>query len=158
MKAFAQRKRNRLQGYCYSQNGAYFVTICAKDRLKLFGTFVGATDPGRPYVELTELGKCINETIVHTNRKDVTIEKYVIMPNHLHIIIVLCAETGDRGRAPLQVVVRNIKSFPTKQIGYSPWQKSFHDHIIRNEKEYQKIWQYIDTNQQNWEKDCFYTE
>jgi len=49
-----------------------------------------------------------------------------------------------------------MKGYVTKQIGHPVWQKLFHDHIIRNEKDYQKIWEYIDTNPFKWEEDCFY--
>ena len=63
---------------------------------------------------------------------------------------------GDRGRSPLQYVVRNIKSYVTKQAGFPIWQKSFHEHIIRNEAEYQAIWRYIDENPARWTEDKYY--
>ena len=153
-----RRKSIRLQNYDYSRNGAYFVTFCAMHRKCLFGHIVGATALGRPHVTLTTLGKCIDETIIIANRDDVRMAKYVIMPNHIHMIVTIQPGTGDRGRSPLQEIVRNIKSFPTKQIGYSPWQKSVHDHIIRNNFEYEKIWRYIDTNPQRWTEDRYYCE
>ena len=55
-------------------------------------------------------------------------------------------------------VIQQMKGYATKQIGHSIWQKSFHDHIIRNDRDYQRIWAYIDTNPAKWEQDCFYTE
>lgn len=155
-----KRKMIRLKGYDYSQNGAYFVTLCAKDRVNLFGQIVvGATAPGRPSVSLSALGKCIDETIKNVNvteGNDAKIDVYVVMPNHIHFIVTICSDAGDRGRSPLHIVVRNIKSYVSKWAGFSPWQKSFHDHIIRDEQEYQKIWQYIETNPLVWEEDCFY--
>ena len=161
MQEFPQRKPNRLMDYDYSHNGAYFVTICARDRENLFGTvIVGATAPGRPFISLNELGRCVDETIINAHNKgnsDIKIDKHIIMPNHVHLIIVICAETGDRGRSPLQFVVRNIKSYVSKWAGFAVWQRSFHDHIIRNEEEYQKIWEYIDTNPFNWEIDKYHT-
>jgi len=145
--------------YDYSQAGYYFITICVNNKQKLLGQIVGATVPGRPIVELTELGKNVDAAIEYymTNRI-VAIDKYVIMPNHIHLIIVIQPETGDRGRSPLQHIVRSLKSYVTKKAGFSPWQKSFHDHIIRNEAEYRRIWQYIDENPQRWNEDCYYTE
>jgi len=151
------RKNIRLRGYDYSQTGCYFVTVCAKDGHELFGSIdVGATALGRPrpYVTLTPLGKYIDETIRLASKENVTIEKYVIMPNHIHMIIAMGA--GDRGRSPLQYVIRNIKSYVTKQAGFSPWQKSFHDHIIRSKSDYQRISQYIDENPSKWTTDCYY--
>ena len=50
----------------------------------------------------------------------------------------------------------NLKSFTTREYGKTLWQRSFHDHIIRGEKDYLEIWNYIDTNPQKWETDCFY--
>jgi REP element-mobilizing transposase RayT len=92
------RKPNRLKGYDYSRNGAYFVTICTKNREKLFGSVqpVGTTALGRPptnhnnpqTVTLTELGKCVDETIrIAGNNDGVKIDKYVVMPNNIHLII-----------------------------------------------------------------------
>ena len=101
MNELPKRKPNRLKEYDYSQNGAYFVTICTKNRENLFGTIVvGATAPGRPCFSLNELGKCVDETINNANNNDdndIKIDKYTVMPNHVHLIVVICSETGDRG-------------------------------------------------------------
>jgi REP element-mobilizing transposase RayT len=122
----------------------------------------------RPYVELSELGQITDDAIKHNNRDGAHIDCYVIMPNHIHIIFVLSSPpdergiaggrggAGDRGRSPRQMVVRNMEAYIPKQIGFSPWQKSFHDHIIRNEYEYARIAEYIENNPANWENDCFY--
>lgn len=166
------RKTNRLKNYDYTKNGVYFVTVCVHKHQNFLGQFinnngdiaVGATALGRPHkqntinsqIKLTPLGKCVDETIKNANNTNVIIDKYVIMPNHIHLIIVMCNKTGDRGRSPLQYIVRNIKSYVTKFAGFSVWQKSFHDHIIRNEKDYRRITEYIENNPQNWINDCFY--
>ena len=148
MKELPERKPNRLKDYDYSQNGVYFVTVCTFRREHLFGRIVGAgategsadnpvgaTVPGRPHVELTELGMCVDSTIAYYSTNNIIMfDKYVIMPNHIHLIIVNQPETGDRGRSPLQNTVRNLKSYVTKKTGFSPWQRSFYDHIIRNEQ------------------------
>ena len=152
------RKNIRLEGYDYSQAGMYFVTICVKDGHEILGSVVGTTAPGRPLVELSPLGKCVDNTIQIANNSNVKIDKYVIMPNHIHMIVILTKGTDDRGRSSLQQVVRNIKSFVTKWAGFSLWQPRFHDRIIRNESEYQKIWQYIDQNPLRWQDDCYYTK
>ena len=102
------RKSMRLEGHDYSQNGAYFITVCVKNGHEMLGRVVGATALGRPFTELTPLGECVEETIQKANRDGVQIVRHVIMPNHIHMIVLL--STGDRGRSPLQHVVRNIKS------------------------------------------------
>lgn len=88
----------------------------------------------------------------------VVVKKYVIMPNHIHLIMHICADTDGRAMlAPtISTVVQHLKGYVTKQLGFSLWQKSFHDHIIRTERDYQMIWEYIDANPYNWETDCFY--
>ena len=55
-------------------------------------------------------------------------------------------------------IIRSFKIMVTKEINKSIWQRSYHDHIIRGEKDYQKIWEYIDTNVLKWELDCFYND
>ncbi len=160
MKDLAVRKKIRLKDYDYSQAGHYFITMCVKDRHELLGKVVGATVLGRPcpapYVELTDIGRVVDAAIKYNDRDNISIRQFVVMPNHIHMIIAIMAlDTGDRGRSPLQMILRNMKAYVTKQIGFSMWQKSYHDHIIRNEKEYYQIWQYIDENPTRWSEDCY---
>ena len=173
MKELPIRKQIRLRNYDYSQTGCYFVTICVKGKHELLGTLVGATVPGRPHcvpgypqIELTELGYSVKSAITYYNANSIAIiDKYAIMPNHIHMIIVIRPtagdrgrETGDRGRSPLQEIVRNLKSYVTKTAGFSPWQRSFHDHIIRNDEDYLRIWKYIDENPARWPEDIYYVK
>jgi len=73
------------------------------------------------------------------------------------LIIVIGENLGRAMRAPtISTVINQMKGYVSKQIGYSIWQKLFHDHIIRNEADYIKIWRYIDENPINWQNDCFY--
>ena len=100
---------------------------------------VGATVPGRPQIELSEIGQQVESAIQYNNEhNDNMFSKYAIMPNHIHLIVTI-KSAGDRGRSPLQNIVRNLKSYITKQIGFSPWQRSYYDRIIRDETEYQRI-------------------
>jgi len=159
MKELPTRKNIRLKEYDYSRAGAYFVTICIKDGHEMLGEIVGATVLGGPHVQLSEIGRVLDSAIVYYHKSsNIQIPNYVIMPNHIHMIVMLLAETGDRGRSPLQHIVRNLKSYITKQIGFSIWQKSFHDHIIRDKSEYHRIWQYIDENPIRWQEDEYYTK
>ena len=93
----------------------------------------------------------------------VEINKYVVMPNHVHMIIVINdnGRTGNNGRtqfAPtVSRIIKQFKGSITKQIGFSIWQRSFHDHIIRDENDYKRIAEYIENNPQRWTEDCFYT-
>ena len=137
-----KRKRIRLEGYDYSSCGAYFVTICVKDRHKLLGKIIVGDDAHIvPNIKLSETGLVVQKYI----NEMIGVDKYVIMPNHIHLIIrIMDTENGTMwASSPTrQSIPQRIKSFKilvTKQIGYSIWQRSYHDHIIRNEQEYQKI-------------------
>jgi len=91
----------------------------------------------------------------------VSIDKYIVMPNHVHMILSVTAVESERQvAAPTRVstVIGNMKRYVSMKCGFSVWQKSFHDRIIRNEVEYQKIWYYIDNNPIDWDKDCYYTK
>ena len=156
----AKRKPTRLKGYDYSQNGAYFVTICTHDKeCILSDIIVGEGLCALPKNILKPIGKEVEKSIryINENFDGAKIDKYVIMPNHIHLIVIL-NNSGGHGNPPLQNIIGQLKSYTTKQFGSILWQRSFHDHIIRGEKDYQKIWEYIDTNVIRWEKDCFYND
>ncbi len=156
----AKRKPTRLKGYDYSRNGAYFITICTKDRKQLLSKIIVGDDAHIvPQNNLTKYGILCDKYINNINSKyeNVTVDKYIIMPNHIHLIIFLHGTM--RASSPtknLESIVRSFKTMVTKEIGKSIWQRSYHDHIIRDKNDYQKIWEYIDTNVLRWEKDCFY--
>ena len=155
------RKPNRLQNYDYSTPGAYFITICLKDRRNLLWESVGASiaRPNRP--PLSHYGKIIDEAIrkIPCVYPAFSVDHYVVMPNHIHLLLQIHSDKNGRAMlAPtVSAVVQQLKGIVTKQIGHSVWQKLFHDHIIRNESDYLRIWQYIETNPLKWEADCFYT-
>ena len=92
----------------------------------------------------------------------IVVDKYVIMPNHIHLILLIKNDKCGMSRTPsptnshLSGFISAFKRFSNKEYGMNVWQRSFHDHIIRGEKDYEKIWEYIDTNVMRWELDCFY--
>lgn len=156
-----ERKNNRITHYDYSTNGAYFITICTENRQCLLSHTVGATI-GRPSsVKLTASGKIVEDAIQQIPRHYATVcvDKYVIMPNHVHLLLSINRGFGRPMVAPtISTVVQQMKGYATKKIGKQIWQKSFHDHVIRNQWDYDRIWEYIDTNPAKWELDCFYRE
>lgn len=144
------RKRLRIKHYDYSKENMYFVTICIKDRLELLGKIKS----DNKIIELTKEGNIANQNI--NNIKDIykntIIDEYVIMPNHIHMILIMKNKTESN----LSRIIKQYKRSTSKKIGYSIWQKSFYEHIIKNEKEYQQIKKYIQDNIQNWEKDKYF--
>ena len=131
-----KRKANRLPGYDYSQNGGYFVTICTQDKKNiLWGKNTNeGLQQGKPVV-LSNIGTLVERAInnISKRHKGIVIDKYVIMPNHIHMILIL----GDYETSPsLSRIVRQFKERTSKQTGYQIWQKSFYDRIIRDEDDY----------------------
>jgi len=168
MKEFLTRKNIRLKGYDYSSAGAYFVTICVKDGHEMLwdippvGAAFGRLSLPEKRPSLSEIGLLIDAEIskLDTIYDHLQIDNYVIMPNHIHLIIRLSAGLNTNGRpmaAPtISRVMNQFKGSVSKQLGYSIWKKLFHDHIIRSGEDYHRIFQYIDENPMRWEEDCYY--
>ena len=159
-----QRKHPRLREYDYSQAGVYFITVCVKYRSPVLSNLVGRGDHTPPQVELTPYGEILDKYIrgIDGTYKFVTVDKYVIMPNHFHMLVSISADDGGHGgvwspRPTVQTVLRSLKTLVTKEIGHSIWQASFHDHIIRDERDYLSHWQYIDSNPSKWAEDEYYS-
>ena len=156
------RKRNRLQGYDYSLSGTYYLTLCVEGRHNLLGEVDVGAIINCPHTILSDCGKIVEDAIdnIPKHYPQIAVDKYVIMPNHVHIILDVNTE-GVHGRliiAPTTVssVIKEMKSYVTKQIGFSLWQRSFYDHIIRDEEDYWQKWRYIDENPAKWHEDEFY--
>ena len=182
MSAFPQRKHVRLKNYDYSQNGVYFVTICTKERKPLLSTIPvgrGALTPpldalatttpvGRgaltpPEIHLSQIGEISERYILSmsTAYACVHVDHYVIMPNHIHLLLWIDSAPASNGgmrasRPTLQTIVRSFKTLVTRQLGTSIWQDSFYEHIVRSEASYLEIWKYIDENPIKWQEDKYY--
>lgn len=160
------RKRNRLVNYDYSSCGAYFITICTDSKKHLLWDkntpdFVGEDIilPLSHYGKIAEAAiKAIPEYYPH-----IEVQQYVIMPNHIHMILLIPYESGriisspTSRHADISTVVGQMKRYVSKKAGTVIWQRSFHDHIIRDGNDYEKISEYMFNNPINWEYDCFYT-
>ena len=127
---------------------------------------VGRGIPDAPLVELSGYGKTLKDAIefLNNNKTEIDISNYVIMPNHVHLIVMIESLHNGASRMPrptnalISKLVSSIKRFTNKQAGFNIWQRSFYDHIIRDEAEYQRIWQYIDENPSCWVEDVYYTK
>lgn len=151
------RKKNRLENYDYSTCGAYFLTICTSARRNYFWNKVGATI-GRPQdVELSTYGKIVDEVINNIPKiyPAIMIERYVIMPDHIHLLLRICVDEDGRPMvAPtMSRVVQQLKGAVTKRIGISIWQKLFFDHVIRNRQDFEEHVKYIYENPIRWQFD-----
>ncbi len=160
-----KRKSARLNDYDYSSDGAYFITICTHKRKNILSYII--VGEGSPLPKLTYKGKIAEKILLSLNQKysTIKIDKYVIMPNHIHIILTVFNDGRGNPSPTITNVIGWLKYNITKQInqvdrkvGNKIFQRSFHDHIIQDERDYLKIWNYIDTNPQKWNNDCFHTE
>ena len=165
-----QRKDIRLKNYDYSSTGAYFVTICTKDRRPLLSQIVkrppsdtvgdGALDV--PQIQLTEIGAIVEETLLTSeNIPGVKIDQYVIMPDHIHAIIFVLpknnqAQSNGTSRAPsptnqmLPHIISTFKRFCNKKLGYNIFQRTYIEHIIRDKNDYETKRTYIYENPIRW--------
>ena len=157
-----KRKNIRLKEYDYSQSGAYFITICTQNRKNLFWQKSDTNIQSTQDIKLSQYGEIVNDSIkkIATKYHQVNIDKYVIMPNHVHILLQInCNDNGQALPAPtVSNIVGQFKGNVTKQIGFKVWQKLFYDHIVRNENDYNEIWAYIDNNPYNWLSDKLYAD
>lgn len=162
------RKQNRLKNYDYSANGAYFITICTKNRKNLFWdknllVFVGEDSILPPEnIRLSAYGKIANQAIkaIPEHYPHIELLQYVVMPNHIHMILFIPCDSGRMISSPTSILtaVGQMKRHVSKKIGEAIWQRSFHDHVIRDKNDYDKIAKYIHENPAVWQYDCFYTE
>ena len=148
-----KRKNLRLPNYDYSENGAYYVTICTQNNLHLFGHVVGET------IFYNLAGEMVLRWLNAIEQKyDGThINCAMLMPNHLHFIIIF-----EKAQHPLGEILKWFKSQTTNEYirnvkrGLLPkfekriWQRNYYEHIIRTESELQSIQEYIQFNVQKW--------
>lgn len=162
-----RRKRLRLAGFNYSESGAYFVTICAKDRARLFGEISNGVMCVNRFGGIVQ--ECWND--LQNHYATIAVDAFVVMPNHVHGIIVIVERdrTVGEGLRPsptgverhgLPEIMRAFKSFSARRIneirctpGLPVWQRNYFEHIIRNDKSLDQIRQYIATNPQRWKDD-----
>ena len=175
-----KRKDLRLKQYNYSTNGAYFITVCTKDRKNILSHVavgVGAFDDpkkgahdvpcktdkqnfaGNMQTRLTHLGKIIEKNLLSSEKiSGVKIDRYVIMPDHIHAIIFIDSDEYISGssRAPTPTnemiphIISTFKRFCAKEIGENIFQRGYFDHIIRNREDYEKHIKYIYENPVKW--------
>lgn len=159
------RKTLRLPAFDYAAPGTYFITLCTYQRHQTLCRIGRGGALFRPFGRI-----CKAQIQEFEHRFNIQVDKYVIMPNHLHMLLSL-ADTNpycpraEQSPAPTTIseIICAFKSIPAKQInaientpGRKRWQRSFYDHVVRTEKEYLQIWTYIDNNPLKWELDRFY--
>ena len=153
------RKPNRLSGYDYATPGYYFITICTLDHEPLLGR-ICACENGivSAKMVLNDMGHIVENAIlaIPEHYPGTTMDKYVVMPNHIHMILAI--PFGSEKTSGVPNIIRQFKRAVSIRLGKSIWQQGVHDHIIRGETDYQEIWTYIDNNPLKWALDKYYRE
>ena len=150
---FVQRKINRISEFDYGVNGAYFVTICTQNRRKILSQIVGDGFP----VPKT-IGLLAEEYIKQIPQKysGVYVDKYVIMPDHIHMLLRIDCGTGNPSPTLGNIVgwykyqVTKTYNKRTSMNGVRLFQRSYYDHVVRNQQDYNEIWEYIENNPRKW--------
>ena len=162
-----RRKATRLKSFDYNTTGAYFVTICTANRRKTLSRIVGVDVLGDPNnVKLLPHGIVANKYINQLNEfyNHITVDQYIIMLNHIHIILFVRDDGSPRTSTPTKQTsavshfVSTFKRFCNKEYGENIWQRGFHDHVIRGREDYEEIVKYIYDNPIRWCYDELYTE
>jgi len=165
------RRSVRLKGYDYSQVCAYFLTVCAYDRLCLFGEIENGL------MSLNQYGEIVAEEWLRSAvvREEIECGEFVVMPNHFHgIVHIVQSDFNTKNRAychtPLRspsrnlgAMVRGFKSAVTNRcneirhtVGISVWQRNYYEHVIRDDADYNRIVEYILENPQRWMEDSLH--
>ena len=163
------RRSIRLAGYDYTRPGAYFVTICSYRKQHIFSKVANDS------VDLSPIGEIVEEELERTPvlRSDTKIDRYVIMPNHVHVIIQFLDSSmhvGAHRDAPLHrparslgAIVGQFKGSVTLRVrkyfrdpDYRVWQRNYYEHVIRDEDDLARIRRYIHINPATWSEDEYY--
>ena len=143
------RKRLRLVGLDYSEPGAYFVTVCTANRQDLLGEIADGQ------TKLSSRGEVAKASWngIPNHFPGVALDAFVIMPNHIHGILLFTHDVGAGHARPLPTVVGSFKSAASRHIGAPIWQRSYWERVIRNEAELNRIRTYIEENPLRWPTD-----
>jgi len=159
MPELPNRRSIRLSGYDYTRPGAYFLTICAKGGLCLFGEVVGEE------MQVNAAGRMVQQAWDQLPQKYLHVrnDAFVVMPNHVHGIVILTevpADLTSKTLHPLSEVVRRFKTDSARAInqlrqtpGISVWKRNYYEQIIRNPQSLDRIRNYISNNPKNWHQD-----
>ena len=156
---YFHRKPTRLKNYNYSQSGIYFITLCSQNRVPLFSSI----SENSATIHLSEYGHII-EKYLHEIPKTydyLQIDHYVIMPDHIHLLLQISRNSAlsdtqnqvkeiSPANQRLPNIISTLKRFTNKAAGFNLWQRSYYDHIVRDEHDYLNIWQYIEENPLRW--------
>jgi REP element-mobilizing transposase RayT len=149
---YVARKRQRLRAFDYAGGGWFFVTFCTRDRASILGRVIDGD------MHRSAAGEIVERVLAETPQRvaGLLMGNWIVMPNHVHVLAWLPEGVS------LPHVIGAIKSITAREInavlerpGRPVWQKSFHDRVVRDEREYENIYHYIAENPQHWNDDAY---
>ena len=156
-------RSHRLKTWDYAAPGYYFLTVCTRDRDCILSQINSVPTVGAPIGRplLSCAGEIVQQCLLAMEKRysAVEIDEFVIMPNHIHLILKICGDEEGRpmGAPTVSTLMNQWKGAASKQAGGPLWQRGFYDHILRDEAEYLLVKDYIQTNPLRWQLDRFYT-
>ena len=157
------RKQIRLRNYDYGNMGCYFITICSHNRSPLFSKIIPGNVYHVPEIRLLKIGSIVQKNIQRIPQvySGVTVDNYVIMPNHVHLLISVHENVVQESRSKMLIpkIIQSFKASVTKEIPMELrpiWQARYYDHVVRDDSDFQIKWQYIENNPIKWAEDCYY--
>lgn len=159
------RKLPRLHGFDYATPGAYFITICTHEKMCYFGS-IRPADYCEAYMQYSPIGEIAKQNLIDLEKHydNIVLDNWVIMPNHIHLLVRIEERMNPfpTNGYDISNIVGKYKAGVTRAVRKESlyigklWQSSFYDHIVRNDVDYQNIWNYINDNPSRWLEDCFY--
>ncbi len=148
---YPKRKYPRLKNFDYAAGGVFCVTICTKGKQHCLGMVV---DGEEARVQLSPVGTLVQRQIdnIPNAYPGVKLLNRVVMPNHAHILL----QIPEENARSLLTVIRSTKTMTTRALGYSLWQPSFYEHIVRDERDALRFWRYIEENPKKWTLDPYF--
>ena len=138
----------------------YFLTICTKNKEKLFGEVIENAEDQSSVMRLSDIGSIINEQIKSIDRAaNIELVNYVVMPNHVHILVFVEGAAHTSVNPENAMIPKTVSGFMRlchKRIGYDVFQRNYHDHIVRDQHHFEIIWNYIEDNPRRWKEDKFF--
>ena len=142
--------------YGYGAGAWYFITVCTKDRARILGQIVGAADQPPVQICLSAVGKTAERNLmaIESHMPGARVEQYVIMPDHVHLILSLAdpgqAAGGVYAAPTVPRVINAWKGSVSRSVGRSVWQRSYYEHVIRGPQDLAEIRQYMQNNPLQW--------
>ena len=155
------RKSLRLKNFDYTQTGGYFITLCTNSHKWILSSIIQGTEVHRAQIVLTELGEIAQSTLLETSKKySVHIDSYVIMPNHIHMIVFITDNPNSNSTGQFIGAFKSLVAKHWRDVCNASgttsgklWQRNYYDHVLRNHQDYLEKLKYIEENPDKWHLD-----